>query len=157
MLFDIVESQAVASTQGTAHRNGPDRNGFVGLVLVSHSAAIASGLAELVAQVAGSDVPIVTAGGGPDGTLGTDGGRVLEAIRAADGGAGAVVLIDLGSSLLSVKSALGEMGEAEAARIVLADAPLVEGAIAAGVTASTGASLAEVAVAAEEARRAPKL
>jgi dihydroxyacetone kinase phosphotransfer subunit len=148
MVFDIVECQTMTSMRG---------NGFVGLVLVCHSAAIAGGLAELVAQVAGPEVPIVTAGGGPDGTLGTDGGRVLEALRGADRGSGAVVLIDLGSSLLSVKAALSELDPAHAARIVLADAPLVEGAIAAGVTASTGASLAEVAGAAEEARSVGKL
>ena len=131
-------------------------DGFVGLVLVSHSAAIASGLAELVAQVAGPDVPILTVGGGPGGTLGTDGGRVLEALRTVDG-AGAVVLADLGSSLLSVRAALAELDPTEAERIVLVDAPLVEGAIAAGVTASTGASLTEVAGAAEEARDVHKL
>ena len=128
----------------------------MGLVIVSHSAAIASGLAELVAQVAGPEVAIVTVGGGPDGTLGTDGGRVLEALRAVNG-AGAVVLADLGSSLLSVKAALTELGAEQAERIVLADAPLVEGAVAAGVTASTGASLADVASAAEEARSVAKL
>lgn len=132
-------------------------NGLVGLVLVSHSASIAQGLAELVGQVAGPDVAIVTAAGGPGNTLGTDGGRVLEALRSADGGAGAVVLVDLGSSLLSVRAALEELGADEAERIVLADSPLVEGAIAAGVIASTGASLAEVAAAAEEARGARKL
>jgi PTS hybrid protein len=131
-------------------------NGYVGLVIVSHSAAIAGGLAELVAQVAGPDVAIVTAGGGPDGTLGTDGGRVLEALQAVHS-PGAVVLVDLGSSVLSVRAALAELTPGEAERIVLADAPLVEGAIAAGVTASTGASLAEVAAAAEEARDVPKL
>jgi phosphoenolpyruvate---glycerone phosphotransferase subunit DhaM len=147
MAFDIVECRAVASLTG---------DGFVGIVIVSHSAAIADGLAELVAQVAGPDVPIVTAGGGPNGTLGTDGGRVLEALRTVDG-AGGVVLADLGSSLLSVKAALAELSPDQAQRIVLADAPLVEGAIAAGVTASTGASLAEVAGAAEEARSVPKL
>jgi phosphoenolpyruvate---glycerone phosphotransferase subunit DhaM len=142
MAFDIVESAAVSDQ--------------VGLVLVSHSAAIAAGLAELVGQVAGPGVPVVTAGGGPAGTLGTDGGRVLEALRSIDGG-GAVVLVDLGSSVLSVKAALAELEPAEAARFVLVDAPLVEGAIAAGVTASTGASLAEVASAAEEARGVAKL
>ena len=132
-------------------------NGLVGLVLVSHSAAIAGGLAELVAQVAGPDVAIVTAGGGPDDTLGTDGGRVLEALRMAASDTGTVVLVDLGSSLLSVRAALAELSDEEAARIVLADAPLVEGAIAAGVTASTGATLADVAGAAEEARSVRKL
>jgi phosphoenolpyruvate---glycerone phosphotransferase subunit DhaM len=148
MVFGIVECQAMTLET---------RNGVVGLVIVSHSAAIASGLAELVAQVAGPDVPIVTAGGGPDGTLGTDGGRVLAAMRAADAGAGAVILVDLGSSVLSVRAALGELSADDAAGFVLADAPLVEGAVAAGVTASTGASLAEVAVAAEEARGIAKL
>jgi PTS hybrid protein len=131
-------------------------NRHVGLVIVSHSAAIANGLAELVGQVAGPDVPVLTAGGGPAGTLGTDGGRVLDALRSIDGG-GAIVLVDLGSSVLSVKAALAELDPDEASRFVLVDAPLVEGAIAAGVTASTGAGLAEVAAAAEEARGVAKL
>ncbi len=148
MLFDIVEYEVMTSENG---------NGVVGLVIVSHSAAIASGLAELVAQVAGPDVPIVTAGGGQNGTLGTDGGRVLAAMHAADVGSGAVILVDLGSSVLSVRAALAELPVDAAAGFVLADAPLVEGAVAAGVTASTGASLAEVAGAAEEARGVAKL
>src|SRR6266550_5463117 len=122
---------------------GTNDEALVGLVIVSHSASIADGVAELVAQVAGPDVAIITAGGGPDGTLGTDGGRVREALGAADTGAGVVVLVDLGSALLSVRAALSELdGEAN---VVLADAPLVEGAVSAGVIASTGASLADVA------------
>src|SRR5919198_5824094 len=108
-------------------------NDHVGLVLVSHSAAIADGLAELVGQVAGPGVRIVTVGGGPDGSLGTDGGRVLEAMREASAGAGAVVLMDLGSSVLAVRAALDELAPGERERVVVADAPLVEGAVAAGV------------------------
>jgi phosphoenolpyruvate---glycerone phosphotransferase subunit DhaM len=127
-------------------------NGHVSLVLVSHSAEIAAGLAEMVAQIAGPGVPIVTAGGAVDGSLGTDGGRVLEAMRAAAAGAGAVVLVDLGSSVLSVRAALAELSDDELTRIAVADAPLVEGAIAAAVAASTGASCVEAARAAEEAR-----
>jgi phosphoenolpyruvate---glycerone phosphotransferase subunit DhaM len=134
----------------------PTANGFVALVLVSHSAAIADGLAELVAQVAGPDVPIVSAGGGPDGSFGTDGGRVLEALRgAAAGTSGGVVLMDIGSAVLSVRAALEELG-ADGESITVVDAPLVEGAIAAGVTASTGGSREEVAAAAREARGASK-
>jgi PTS hybrid protein len=135
----------------------PTGNALVGLVIVSHSASIAAGVAELVAQVAGPDVAIITAGGGPDGTLGTDGGRVREALRAADRGMGAVVLVDLGSALLSVRAVLAELDDDATARVVLADAPLVEGAVSAGVIASTGAPLADVAAAAEEARGARKL
>jgi phosphoenolpyruvate---glycerone phosphotransferase subunit DhaM len=144
----------VAMTTGNGVVGG---DGLVGLVLVSHSAAIADGLAEFVAQVAGPDVAIVAAGGGPDGTLGTDGGKVLAGLRGVANGAGAVVLMDLGSSVLSVRAALEELAPAECERIAVVDAPFVEGAIAAGVTASTGASRDEVAAAAEEARGAPKL
>src|SRR2546425_8768971 len=133
-----------------------DANGFVSLVLVSHSAAIAEGLAELVAQVAGPSVPIVAAGGGPDGSFGTDGARVLAALRQASGGSGAVVLMDIGSAVLSVRAALEELGS-EARSIEVADAPFVEGAIAAGVTASTGGSREDVAAAAREARGTAKL
>lgn len=132
-------------------------NGFVGLVVVSHSAAIAEGLAELVAEVAGPDVPILAAGGGPDGSLGTDGARVSRCLHAAARGQGAVVLMDLGSSVLSVRAALGELETEKASLLAVVDAPLVEGAIAAGVTASTGASLKAVAAAAREARGASKL
>jgi PTS hybrid protein len=137
--------------------DGESPNGFVGLVLVSHSAAIADGLAELVAQVAGPSVPIVAAGGGPDGTFGTDGGRVLVALQEAAQSAGAVVLMDLGSSVLSVRAALGELSEDTVSLLRIADAPLVEGAIAAGVTASTGGSVDDVLAAAQEARTVAKL
>src|SRR5690349_10319280 len=112
----------------------------VALVIVSHSTSIAAGVAELVGQVAGPDVPIVTAAGGPDGSLGTDGGRVADVLREAVNGNGAVVLADLGSAVLSVRAALKELGTVDS--VVLVDAPLVEGAVAAGVMASTGASLA---------------
>jgi len=131
-------------------------NGFVGLVLVSHSASIAEGLAELVAQVAGPSVSIVAIGGASDGSLGTDGGRVLDALREAAAGSGAVVLMDLGSSVLAVRAAQEELSPKELERVVVADAPLVEGAVAAGVTASTGATAEEVAAAAREARGAAK-
>lgn len=132
-------------------------NGYVGLVLVSHSGQLVEGLAELVSQVSGPDVRVIAVGGGPDGSLGTDGSLVLEALRTGASGSGAVVLMDLGSSVLAVRAALTELGAAERALIHVADAPLVEGAIAAGVMASTGSDLTDVARAAEEARGAAKL
>ena len=131
-------------------------NGFVSLVLVSHSAAIAEGLAELVSQVAGPSVPIVAIGGAADGSLGTDGGRVLDVLRDAAAGSGAVVLMDLGSAVLAVRAAQEELTPKELERVIVSDAPLVEGAVAAGVTASSGATPEEVAAAAREARSAPK-
>lgn len=140
--------------------NGDTRFGTgtcVGLVLVSHSARLVEGLADVVSQVSGPDVRILPVGGASDGSLGTDGGRVLDSMRQAATGPGAVVLMDLGSSVLAVRAALGELSDDERSKLAVADAPLVEGAIAAGVAASTGCGLAATAEAAEEARRAPKL
>jgi PTS hybrid protein len=135
------------------------REEYVGLVLVSHSREIAAGLARLIGQIAGPQVTIRAAGGMPDGSLGTDGGEVLDALRAAANGdgAGAVVLMDLGSSVLAVRAAVSELEPTELERIAVADAPFVEGAVAAGVTASTGANLDEVAAAARDARDVCKL
>jgi PTS hybrid protein len=134
-----------------------ERNSLVALVVVSHSAAIADGLAEVVSQVAGPDVAVLPVGGASDGSIGTDGAKVLAALREAAQGAGGVVLMDLGSSVLSVRAALDELAADERDRVVAVDAPLVEGAVAAGVIASTGATAAEVAAAAMEARSAVKL
>jgi PTS hybrid protein len=126
----------------------------VGLVLVSHSAELARGLVELVAQVAGPEAAIEAAGGGPDGGLGTSGDLVRLAIRRADRGDGVVILGDLGSAILTARDALDDLG---GTRTRLVDAPFVEGAVAAGVVAAAGGSLDEVVRAAEEARRARKL
>ena len=125
-----------------------------GIVLVSHSAKLADGLAAMAREVAGQDVVLVAAGGGPDDTLGTDGARVAEAIVRANQGAGVVVLADLGSAVLSVKACLAECDRAD---VMLADAPLVEGAIAAAVAASIGADAPAVRQAAEEAWDVRKL
>jgi dihydroxyacetone kinase phosphotransfer subunit len=126
----------------------------VGIVLVSHSSEIASGLAELARQMAGPEVPIEAVGGGPDGGLGTNGDRVRDALVAADVGAGVVVLGDLGSAILTVRHVLDRNGNGH---IQLVDAPFVEGAVAAAVTASAGSTLEDVVRAAEEARDVSKL
>ena len=126
----------------------------VGIVLVSHSADLAGGLAEILGQVAGRDVRVEVAGGGPDGGLGTSGDRVEAALQRADTGSGVVVLADLGSSILVVRHLLENLGAN--GRVKLVDAPMVEGAIAAAVMASGGAAVAEVAAAAESARDAHK-
>ncbi len=127
---------------------------MVGIVVVSHSADLARGVAELAGQVAGSEVQIAAAGGGPDGTLGTDDGLVREAIRGANRGDGVVILGDLGSAILTIRHVLERQSNGHAR---LVDAPLVEGAVAAAVVASAGGSIDDVARAAEEARDARKL
>ena len=126
----------------------------VGIVLVSHSAALAEGLAELATQMAGPDVAIIAAGGGPSGELGTDEDRVRTAVRRADRGGGAVVLADLGSSVLTTKHVLESRSNGH---VRLIDAPFVEGALAAAVASSAGSPVDSVVEAAEGARGVNKL
>ncbi|QAY70530.1 dihydroxyacetone kinase phosphoryl donor subunit DhaM [Xylanimonas protaetiae] len=122
----------------------------VALVLVSHSALLAQGAVELAGQMA-PDVPLLPAAGTLDGGLGTSldivTGAVERALVEADG---VVVLADLGSAVLTVESAL-EIEDAWSGRVVLADAPFVEGAVAAAVAAQQGGALDAVQAAAQEA------
>jgi phosphoenolpyruvate---glycerone phosphotransferase subunit DhaM len=130
----------------------------VGIVLVSHSAALADGTAELAGQVGGGAVTIATAGGTDDGRLGTSIDKVAAAIRRADAGAGVVILPDLGSSVLTVRTLLADADDDELpGPLEVADAPFVEGAVAAAVTAAAGGNLKAVLDAAEGARDARKL
>jgi PTS hybrid protein len=122
--------------------------------LVSHSVRLAEGVADLVGQVSGGTVAVLAAGGTDDGELGTSAEKVARAVASAESGAGVLVLPDLGSAVLTVRAMLEDM---PGARVVLADAPFVEGAVAATVTAAAGADLKAVATAAEEAWHARKL
>jgi PTS hybrid protein len=127
-------------------------------VLVSHSARLAAGAADLAAQVSGGAVTIIAAGGTDDGGMGTSAALIAAGLRQADSGAGVLVLPDLGSAVLTVRALLADPpGDVRLASVVLADAPFVEGAVAATVTAATGADLATVAAAAQEAWHARKL
>ncbi|NBE50170.1 PTS-dependent dihydroxyacetone kinase phosphotransferase subunit DhaM [Streptomyces boluensis] len=124
----------------------------VGIVLVSHSAAVATAVADLATGLAGGGgtAPIAAAGGTEDGGLGTSAELISGAAHSVDRGAGVAVLVDLGSAVLTVKALLAEGDELpDGARLV--DAPFVEGAVAAVVTASAGGDLDAVAAAAGEA------
>ena len=129
-------------------------NGPVGIVLVSHSAGLAAGLREVLAQIGSDTVPVVAAGGTADGGIGTSYDLVAEAIDKADQGAGVVVLPDLGSSVLTTRTVLEDHPRAD---VTVVDAPFVEGAVAAAVTAAAGGDLHAVITAAKEARDVPKL
>ncbi len=129
---------------------------MVGLVIVSHSGKIADGIRELALQVADATGQIIAAGGMEDGTIGTDAVRIADAIRAADGGDGVAVLADIGSSIMSAEMAI-ELLEEENIDVRIADAPVVEGAVAAAVEANCGSCLADVIRAAEETRDLRKL
>ena len=116
---------------------------MVNLVLVSHSARLAEGVAELAAEMGGGEVLIEPAGGIDDGAIGTDAERVRAAVERVRSDDGVLVLMDLGSALMSAEIAL-EMLEA-GGPVMLTAAPLVEGAVAAAARARGGAELAEVA------------
>ncbi|EGX55228.1 hypothetical protein SZN_33941 [Streptomyces zinciresistens K42] len=132
-------------------------NALVGVVLVSHSAQVAASVAELARGLAGgADVPVAPAGGTGAGELGTSAELIAAAAASVDRGAGVAVLTDLGSAVLTVKALLAE-GDELPPRTSLVDAPFVEGAVAAVVTAATGADLAAVEAAAEEAYRYRKV
>jgi PTS hybrid protein len=126
---------------------------LVGIVLVSHSAEIALGVQSLVEQLGCGQVVVATAGGTDDGRVGTSYSRILDALRTADAGAGVLVLPDLGSSVLTARLVLEDHPGTHA---VMADAPFVEGAVAAAVTAASGADLSAVVKEAEEARHISK-
>jgi dihydroxyacetone kinase phosphotransfer subunit len=131
---------------------------LVGLVLVSHSAQLVAGLGDMVAQVAGSDVPVAAVGGTEDGRLGTSAPAIAAGIADVLGRADhALVLLDLGSAALSLELALEELPESDRSRVHVSEAPLVEGAILAAVQASVGAGIDEVAAAAASATTMAKL
>lgn len=126
---------------------------MVGLLIVSHSAQIANGVRELAAQMAGDAVPIVAIGGTSDGGLGTDAMAIEAAAAQFSNTDGFVVLLDLGSAVLSTEMALETISTPH----MISNAPLVEGALLAAVEAATGAPLDQVAAAAEQARHLQKV
>lgn len=129
---------------------------MVGVVIVSHSAKVSEGICELALQMASPTQRIVAAGGLADGSIGTDAMRISDAVEAADTGAGVIIMVDLGSAVLSSETALELLNDSLRSRVRIADAPILEGAISAVVQASIGGTLAEVLAAAESARAMQK-
>ena len=123
---------------------------MVGIVIVSHSKKVAEGVVELAQQMAGANDHIIPCGGMEDGSIGTDAVRIMEAIQEADTGDGVAILVDLGSGILSTQTALDLLEEPIHA--VIADAPILEGAIAAAAEAGQETTLEAVIQAAEEAK-----
>lgn len=124
---------------------------MTGILIVSHSRKVAEGAKEMALAMAGGEVEIIAVGGTADGGLGTDYDAIIGAMRklVSEGSTG-VVLADLGSAVMSVQAALEELGEG-ADKLVLLDAPLIEGAVVVAVQASMGSGLEELAETAEGA------
>ena len=122
----------------------------VGLVIVSHSARLAEGVVELVGQMVQKQTPLAAAGGAGDNVLGTSADTILAAIQSVDNPDGVLVLLDLGSAILSAEMALEMLDDDQRVHVTLSYAPLIEGAVAAALEASLGHTLTEVKQAAEK-------
>ncbi|WP_435161635.1 PTS-dependent dihydroxyacetone kinase phosphotransferase subunit DhaM [Halorubrum sp. SY-15] len=121
---------------------------MVGLVVVSHSARAAAGIAEVAGEM-GGDTRIEAVGGDGQGGLGTVPDDIETALAAADEGDGVVVLVDLGSAVMNAEVAI-ELSDVDA---VIADAPVLEGTVNAAVTATDPAATLETVCEAAEAAR----
>jgi PTS hybrid protein len=129
----------------------------IGILVVSHSAKAAEGIAEIASQMSGGIVPVRAVGGTEEGELGTSVSSIVEALGGLLEEAEGVVLVpDLGSAVLSARSALEFLGD-DAKKVLIVDAPVLEGAMMASVEASIGSSLERVAQVAGEARLLSKL
>ena len=126
---------------------------MVGLVIVSHSSKLADGVVDEV-RIMAEGCPVAAAGGTEDGGFGTSYAKVKSAVQAVDGGDGVLVLMDMGSAVMTAEMAIEELGRTD---VVLADCPLVEGAVAASVASLCGEDLASVKAKAVAMRAERKL
>ena len=122
----------------------------VGIVIVSHSPKVAEGAADMVRQIVGTSVPLAWTGGNPDGGLGTDVAAILDSIQRAWSDAGVAILVDLGGAETNSEMAIEMLDEHRRGRVVVCEAPIVEGAVMAATESSGGSSLEAVRRTAEE-------
>ena len=122
----------------------------VGIVIVSHSPKVAEGAADMVRQMVGNSVPIAWTGGNPDGGLGTDVAAILDSINRAWSEAGVAILVDLGGAETNSEMAIDMLEPARRTRVVVCEAPVVEGAVMAATESSGGSPLEAVRRTAEE-------
>ncbi len=122
----------------------------VGVVIVSHSPKVAEGAADMVRQMVGEEVPLAWTGGNPSGGLGTDVGEIMAAIDRAWSDTGVVVLVDLGGAETNSEMAIEMLPEERRGKVVICNAPVVEGAVVAATEAAGGSSVDLVRQTAEE-------
>ena len=122
----------------------------VGVVIVSHSLKVAEGAADMVRQMVGDTVPLAYAGGNAEGGLGTDVASIMAAIEQAWSEAGVAILVDLGGAETNSEMAVEMLEPRKRSRVVVCNAPIVEGAVIAATEASGGSPLATVKRTAEE-------
>jgi PTS hybrid protein len=124
----------------------------VSIVIVSHSPDVARGAADMVRDMVGEQVRVAHCGGDGVGGLGTSVTDILRAIREVYSAQGVAILIDVGGAETNSEIAIEMLPEDMRGNIVICDAPVVEGALMAGIEAASGSSLDEVRACAEGAR-----
>jgi phosphoenolpyruvate---glycerone phosphotransferase subunit DhaM len=122
----------------------------VGVVIVSHSPKVAEGAADMVRQMVGEEVPLAWTGGNPSGGLGTDVGQIMAAIDRAWSNSGVVVLVDLGGAETNSEMAIEMLPDDRRGKVLICNAPVVEGAVVAATEAAGGSSVDIVRQTAEE-------
>jgi dihydroxyacetone kinase phosphotransfer subunit len=122
----------------------------VGIVVVSHSRDVAKGTIDMVRQMVGDEVPLAYSGGNPEGGLGTDVASILEAIHRAWSPRGVAILVDLGGAETNSEMAIEMLPDDQRNRVVVCNAPIVEGAVMAATESAGGGDLAAVRATAEE-------
>jgi dihydroxyacetone kinase phosphotransfer subunit len=122
----------------------------VSIVIVSHSPLVAEGTADMVRQMVGEEVAVAWAGGNPEGGLGTDVAKILAAIEGVYSDAGVALLVDLGGAETNSEMAIEMLPAKRQGKVVICNAPIVEGAVMAATEAAGGGSLKAVQATAEE-------
>ncbi len=122
----------------------------VSIVIVSHSAEVAKGAADMVREMVGDEVRVAHCGGNPEGGLGTNVPAIMEAIQSVYGPQGVAMLIDLGGAETNSEMAIEMLPTEMQGKVVICNAPIVEGAVMAATEAAGGSTLAEVQATAEE-------
>jgi phosphoenolpyruvate---glycerone phosphotransferase subunit DhaM len=122
----------------------------VSIVIVSHSADVAKGTADMVRQMVGDDVRVAFCGGNPDGGLGTDVAAIMAAIESVYSPKGVAILVDLGGAETNSEVAIEMLSDGRGANVQICNAPVVEGAVMAATEAASGASLEAVRKTAED-------
>jgi PTS hybrid protein len=122
----------------------------VSIVIVSHSADVAKGTADMVRQMVGEEVRVAFCGGNPDGGLGTDVAAIMAAIESVYSPKGVAILVDLGGAETNSEIAIEMLSDGRGAKVQICNAPVVEGAVMAATEAASGASLEAVRKTAED-------
>lgn len=125
-------------------------NENVSIVIVSHSCDVARGTADMVRQMVGEEIQVAFCGGDPAGGLGTSVETILQTLQSVYTPKGVAVLVDLGGAETNTEMAIEMLPPDQSQKIAICKAPIVEGAVMAGIEAAGGASLIKVCTTAEE-------